>query len=145
MVDEICQAEAIKQSQVYFSRKDVRKKCGWGLTQVRMHMERLEEHEYLVAHRGATGKTFIYELTFDGDLESNLSHLIGLIDIRDLENDPKIYRYDDNLTGLTNDLTGQNENMTGSKRGENGPKTGGVGVDKNTSDPVNYRLRRGLI
>jgi hypothetical protein len=49
-----------------FSRRDVRQYTGWGATQVRIHMDRLQEMEYLIVHRGGRGQTFLYE--YDGNL-----------------------------------------------------------------------------
>ena len=45
----------------HFSRRDVRAYTGWGATQVRVHLDRLQEMEYLIVHRGGRGQTFLYE------------------------------------------------------------------------------------
>ena len=68
------------RSEIRFSRKDVRHATGWSDTQLRVHLSRLTELEYLLVHRGARGQSFEYELLYDGDgtLEP---HLSGLIDI----------------------------------------------------------------
>ena len=47
-----------------FSRRDVRAFTGWGDTQLKMHLHRLEEMEYLLVHRGGRGQSFVYELMF---------------------------------------------------------------------------------
>ena len=54
-----------------FSRRDVRQFTGWGDTQLKMHLHRLEELEYLLVHRGGRGQSFVYELVFErqGDAE----------------------------------------------------------------------------
>jgi len=44
-----------------FSRRDVRAYAGWGATQIRIHLDRLQEMEYLIAQRGGRGQTFLYE------------------------------------------------------------------------------------
>jgi DNA primase len=49
-----------------FSRRDVREHTGWGHTQLKVHLHRLEELEYLIIHRGGRGQTFIYELNWSG-------------------------------------------------------------------------------
>ena len=54
-----------------FSRRDVRAHTGWGSTQVRVHLDRLQEMEYLIVHRGGRGQTFLYEY------DSNLAGLEG--------------------------------------------------------------------
>jgi len=49
-----------------FSRRDVRTHTGWGHTQLKTHLHRLEELEYLIVHRGGRGQTFVYELNWSG-------------------------------------------------------------------------------
>ncbi len=77
-------AQAIPRDQVRFSRKDVRDATGWSDTQLRVHLARLAELEYVLVHRGARGQSFEYELVYDGDggLEP---HLSGLIDITTMQ------------------------------------------------------------
>jgi len=74
------QAQAITQADVRFTRRDVRALTGWGDTQLRVHLERLHELEYLVAQRGMRGQSYEYELAFDGDAGENAPQLAGLID-----------------------------------------------------------------
>ena len=45
----------------HFSRRQVREHTGWGMTQLRMHLDRLVEMEYVITHRGGRGQTFVYE------------------------------------------------------------------------------------
>jgi DNA primase catalytic core len=47
-----------------FSRKDVREHTQWGHTQLKLHLHRLEELEYLIVHRGGRGQSFVYELNW---------------------------------------------------------------------------------
>jgi DNA primase catalytic core len=49
-----------------FSRKDLREHTQWGHTQLKMHLHRLEELEYLIVHRGGRGQSFVYELNWSG-------------------------------------------------------------------------------
>jgi DNA primase len=81
--------EKLKQSDYRFSRKDVRKWCGWTDFQVKKHMHRLEEMEYVLIHRGKRGQSFEYELLFDGEAHSDERHLMGLIDVNKLRYDQK--------------------------------------------------------
>ena len=48
-----------------FSRKELRDACSWSLTQVRVHLERLVELEYLAIRHGRLGSQFVYEILFD--------------------------------------------------------------------------------
>ncbi len=52
-----------------FSRRDVRDATQWGHTQLKIHLHRLEELEYLIVHRGGRGQSFVYELNWSGSEE----------------------------------------------------------------------------
>jgi DNA primase len=71
--------QAMPVAEVRFTRKDVREATGWGDTQLKVHLARLVELEYLLTHRADRGQGFAYELLFDGDA-STAVHLSGLID-----------------------------------------------------------------
>ncbi len=71
--------QAIPQAEVRFTRKDLRAATGWGDTQLKVHLARLAELEYLLTHRAERGQGFAYELLFDGDVAAGV-HLSGLID-----------------------------------------------------------------
>jgi DNA primase catalytic core len=66
-----------------FSRKEVRDLSGWSLTQVRVHLERLVELEYLAIRCGRLGGPFQYELLIEIDAPENIAH-IGFIDVEEL-------------------------------------------------------------
>ncbi len=68
----------------HFTRKQAREATGWGDTQLRVHLERLAELEYLVAHRGRRGQTFEYELIYAGEDADGRAKRLGLIDAEDL-------------------------------------------------------------
>jgi hypothetical protein len=86
LIDEWVSAECrrleIEPSQFRFTRRDVRAHTGWGDTQLKLHLHRLEEMEYLVAHRGGRGQSFVYELVFErtGDGRPVLPGLIHMYD-----------------------------------------------------------------
>lgn len=63
-----------------FTRREVRAFTGWGDTQLKTHLARLVELEYLLTHRAERGQGFAYELLFDGDAAAAM-HLSGLIDV----------------------------------------------------------------
>ena len=60
---------------VQFSRREVREHTGWGSTQVRLHLDRLQEMEYLMVHHGGRGQTFLYE--YDANLAGLEGRLAG--------------------------------------------------------------------
>jgi hypothetical protein len=78
MVLKQCEAQHLKQSDYRFSRKDLRHNLGWSYDQVRVHLERLVNLEYVLTHKGGRGQSFVYELLYDGENTLN-PHLCGLI------------------------------------------------------------------
>jgi DNA primase len=84
LVRDRAQAQAVRASEVRFTRKDVRAAIGWSDTQLRVHLERLVELEYVIVHRGMRGVSFEYELLYDGAAEA-APHLSGLIDVASID------------------------------------------------------------
>jgi DNA primase len=81
MVTAACATQQLPRAQYRFSRREVREYTGLCDTQLRVHLERLVELEYLLVHRGMRGQSFVYELLFDGPAASEAPHLSGLIDV----------------------------------------------------------------
>jgi len=67
-----------------FTRRELREKIGWSVTQVRVHLERLHELEYVIPRQGRNGVRFEYGLLLDPKTQDGLAH-IGLIDPAQLE------------------------------------------------------------
>jgi len=85
LIDEMvageCEKQQIERAHLRFSRKQVRDFTEWGNTQLKVHLHRLEELEYLLVHRGGRGQSFVYELLYDGgSADGRRSVLHGLID-----------------------------------------------------------------
>ncbi|MFM1979578.1 MAG: hypothetical protein RLZ68_843 [Pseudomonadota bacterium] len=74
------QAQQLPRADIRFSRKDVRDASGMSDTQLRVHLERLTQLEYLLTHRGTRGQSFEYELLYDGDGQQ-AAHLSGLLEM----------------------------------------------------------------
>ncbi|QOY87936.1 CHC2 zinc finger domain-containing protein [Paludibaculum fermentans] len=66
MVSGECGRLRVDRRDFRFSRRDVRAHTGWGHTQLKTHLHRLEELEYLIVHHGGRGQTFVYELNWSG-------------------------------------------------------------------------------
>ncbi len=81
MVEKHCAAQAITRTDYRFSRREVREHAGWSDFQVKMHMHKLEELEYVLVHRGGRGQSFVYELLYDGAGRDGKPFLMGLIDV----------------------------------------------------------------
>jgi DNA primase len=89
MVRQNCESLAIARSDYRFSRREVREFSGWSDFQVKAHMHKLEEMEYVLVHRGGRGQSFVYELLYDGQGRDGKPFLMGLVDVEQLK-----YTYD---------------------------------------------------
>ena len=85
MVEHQCRAQAITRCDHRFSRRDVRESTNWSDFQVKMHMKKLEELEYVLVHRGGRGQSFVYELLYDGAGRDGKPFLMGLVDVQTLK------------------------------------------------------------
>src|SRR5580698_3306889 len=74
-----CDRQKMERSDYRFSRRDVRAFTGWGDTQLKIHLHRLEEMEYLLIHRGGRGQSFVYELLCEPSGEGSKPVLAGLM------------------------------------------------------------------
>ena len=72
--------QAVKPSELHFTRRDIRASLGWGDTQLKIHLARLLEMEYLLLHR--RGLTYEYTLLWDGG-SGEEAHLCGLLNVDD--------------------------------------------------------------
>jgi len=115
MVSEACEALAMDRPDYRFSRRAVREHTGWGNTQLKLHLRRLEEFEYLLVHQGGRGQSFVYELVYVASDEPGQPRLPGLIEVETL-------RYDEKKSGSAAKKSGQ----SGEKSGPSRPQVGGV-------------------
>ena len=134
MVAAECKRQQIERADYRFSRRDVRAVTGWGDTQLRLHLGRLEELEYLLAHRGGRGQSFVYELAFAIEGDGNRPVMPGLIDVEKLGG----YKYDVNFAGVNAESAGLESENAGPKRGQNGGVAGG---SRGTVSPISIGVR----
>jgi hypothetical protein len=85
MVGEACEKERLGRGEFLFSRRAVREHSGFSATQVYVHLERLVDLEYVLAHRSRRGTGFLYELVYDGQGKDGAPFLSGLIDVEALK------------------------------------------------------------
>jgi len=84
MVKQECERQEIETDDYRFTRRTVRQNTRWGDTQLRAHLRRLEELEYLVVRRGGPGQTFVYQLQteqicgYDGDCAGQEANCAGV-------------------------------------------------------------------
>lgn len=80
LVAEGCRREGADRADYRFGRRAVREFTGWGHTQLKVHLKRLEDLEYLLVHRGGRGQSFVYELRYEAPAGDGGKFLAGLID-----------------------------------------------------------------
>jgi len=85
MVRDACGKLKVDRADYRFSRKHVRAYAHWSDFQVKVHMHKLEELEYVLVHRGGRGQSFVYELLYDGQGQDGQPFIMGLIDVAQLK------------------------------------------------------------
>ena len=74
---------------VRFTQRETREQLGWGDFQLRRHLARLVELEYVLAHRTGYGNQRQYELLYEGQGRQGEPFLLGLADPEELSAGPQ--------------------------------------------------------
>ena len=127
LVTKNCKGESIEQSDYYFSRKTIRDATSWGNTQLKIHLARLEDMEYLLVHKGGRGQVIVYELLYQGEGENGNNFMLGL---NNIDETIKKHDYDEKKSGQSN-------NQSPSSRCQVGTVSGTSRTKKNSSKPNN--------
>jgi DNA primase catalytic core len=102
MVKQECERLQMECAEYRFTRRTVRQYTRWGDTQLRVHLRRLEEMEYLLVRRGGQGLSYEYQLRME-----------------------ESYAYDANFAGVKGDFAGGARPgsgwVAGGARGEESP------------------------
>jgi hypothetical protein len=109
----------------HWRRRDLRAFTNWGDTQLKIHLGRLVELEYVLASRDLehlNGQ--VYETLFDGDPTAQRPHLSGLIDVEALRK----HVYEENRSGQNEGQPGVGRPLVGGQSGvgqgpENAPSS----------------------
>ena len=121
MVSAECERQKIERPDFRFSRRDVRQFTEWSDSQLKRHLHRLEELEYLLVHHGGRGQSFVYELVFERQDDSGKPVLPGLIEVEKLSG----YTYDEKKSGAEDEKSGsslpQVRGVSGGGAGEESP------------------------
>jgi hypothetical protein len=125
MVMSRCKALNMSRSDYHFSRREIREYTNWGNTQLKVHLQRLEDLEYLIIHRGGRGQSIVYELTYGGEGNEGTPFMMGLIELEHLKQS-----YDEKKSGVMKE-------KSGSSRPQISPKSGGGRAGKNGCKPSN--------
>ncbi|VAV87005.1 DNA primase, phage associated [hydrothermal vent metagenome] len=131
LVQAACKAEHLSQPDYRFSRKQVREYSRWSDFQIKKHMQRLEELEYVLIHSGSRGKSINYELLYRGEARQQDSFVMGLINPDDLRYDKSDdKKYDNEKEPL-------NPEKKPPSRPQSAPKSPPGSTSKNTKNPIN--------
>ena len=125
MVTDSCEQQAIERADFRFSRREVREFTACGNTQLKIHLKRLEEMEYLLVHRGGRGQSFVYELLYEPPPENGSKFLANLIDSQRLRR---------NWSGRKEDKSGNGRGQVGAKPGPSRPAESAVSLDQETAN-----------
>jgi DNA primase catalytic core len=113
-----CLQKNLRRSDLRFGRRQVRAITGWGDTQTKVHLARLVELDYVIAHRVRWGAAFEYELLYDGEGADGARFVIGLADVDTLERgaeQPKILNYDAERSEQTRARSGRGRRVAAPK------------------------------
>jgi len=83
-VAQRCQRETKSRLELRFTQRELRETIGWGDFQLRRHLRRLIELEYVLIHRTKRGNQREYELLYDGQGRDGKPFMLGLIDVAKL-------------------------------------------------------------
>ena len=88
-VKEQCKTQNIKQSDFRFCRRELCEVTETGMTQIGVHLKRLEQYDYAVRHKGKRGKLCSYELVYKGEGKRDSLIALGLKDTAELKSKGK--------------------------------------------------------
>ena len=143
-VAERADAAQCERDSVRFTRRELRAFCGWGDTQLKVHLGRLVELEYILAHRAEHGTGHVYELVYDGGGKDGKRHLPGLLDVEKLrragsDGAPRDAAASPGAVASPcahdAERSGQNDERSGSGRPPVGGRSGGGRGEKNAASP----------
>ncbi|ROZ61489.1 CHC2 zinc finger domain-containing protein [Ramlibacter sp. WS9] len=108
-----CADRRLRQSDVRFTRRQLREAVHWGDTQLKVHLARLVELEYVAMHR--RGLACEYELVYDGSAEDDdQAHVNGLLDVATLDDK---HDYDTTRSALQGIRSGSGRGSVGLRSG----------------------------
>jgi len=137
-VRAVCAESGMEKGDFLFSRRDVRGWTGWGDTQLKIHLGRLADMEYLALHRNPRHRQgYFYELLFDGTGDERSRFLPGLIEAEALTTPAD---YDENRSGVNGNRSGKNESRSGSGRPLVGGVSGGGRDEETPAKPHKHRV-----
>jgi hypothetical protein len=132
-VAERCETLGMAREDYRFTRREVREALCVSDTQLKVHLARLSDLEYLAVHPGAgRGGRYAYELVYRGEGQAGERFVLGLLDVERL----RAYRYDANRSA-------PEPNRSGSGRPPVGGRSGGGPAPKSAASASEGRTSAG--
>ncbi len=122
LVERWAGEQGIGREDVRFRARAVREALALGATQVKLHLRRLVELEYVVIHTTGQGMGWAYELVYRGEGEDGRPFLPGLIDVATLR---ERLGYDGERSESGKGRSAPEAERSGSGRPPVGPRSGG--------------------
>jgi len=85
MVSTVCEERDLERSAFRFTRRELREHTSLGNTQLKVHLRRLLDMEYLLVHRSDRGHAFVFELLWNGEGADGGRFVLGLLDPEGLD------------------------------------------------------------
>jgi len=80
MVSTVCKERDLERSAYRFTRRELREHTSLGNTQLKVHLRRLLDMEYLLVHSSDRGHAFVFELLWNGEGADGERFVLGLLD-----------------------------------------------------------------
>jgi len=76
--------QRVPRLEIRFTQRELRETFGWGDRQLRRHLHRLIDLEYILVYRTGHGNGKEYSLLYDGQGKDGAPFLLGLLDASEL-------------------------------------------------------------
>ena len=117
LVAEACDEQGLERVDFRFTRRWVRERTGFGNSQLKVHLARLVDMEYLGLCHSSHAQRHVYELLWAGEGAAGERFVPGLLD-------PETLVYDQNRPGSKANRPGSKKNRPGAGRPPAGPRPG---------------------
>jgi len=138
-----CQRLGLRRTEYRFARRTLREAIAWGDTQLRLHLERLVELEYLIPRRDGAGGKFTYELAYElapqGD-DKPRAQVAGLITPAALQALVAEVNTAAAATTTVSKSRGADPQVAGRLRGDSGPVAGMSRGAASADQPASMRV-----
>ena len=125
-----CERQQVKRCDFRFSRRALREAITWGDTQLRLHLERLVDLEYVLTHREGAGGKYVYELVY-AVADDSRAQVAGIIEADALQ---ALY------TATMSKSRGSPPEVAGRKRADSAPVAGRSRGDEPPAKPLSIRV-----